>query len=276
MLDQRCDLDFEETSLQDVMDFLSEKFKINIEIDTRALQDIGVAADTSITIHVKDISLRSALRLMLNRHDLTWVIEDEVLKITTIDVATEKLLTRIYPVGEFVIVNKGLSGHPIVISDYGPFYANDVDFDQLTQLITASVAPDSWDEAGGPGTIGTFYNQRVCALVITQTEDVHEEITDLLDRLCKLPSYRKTDQASDPKKQEDKTSSVLHVYPINPRNNTSLKELAKLIQSVVMPESWNKEDASITIIAETMVVRHQAQVQKKVYQFLSNLEVLSP
>ena len=43
---------------------------------------------------------------------------------------------------------------------------------------------------------------------------------------------------------------------------------------VVMPESWKSDDTSVSAIAETIVVRHNTQVQKKVRQFLSDLQVL--
>ena len=43
------------------------------------------------------------MRLLLERENLTWVIEDEVMKITTITKADEALSTRVYPVADLVI-----------------------------------------------------------------------------------------------------------------------------------------------------------------------------
>jgi general secretion pathway protein D len=55
------------------------------------------------------------------------------------------------------------------------------DFDSLIELITTTVKPQTWDEVGGPGSISEFQNN--LSLVISQTEDVHEEIVDLLEQL---------------------------------------------------------------------------------------------
>jgi len=49
------------------------------------------------------ITLRSALKILLQDLQLTYVIEDEVMKITTVDLANERLSTRVYPVGDLVV-----------------------------------------------------------------------------------------------------------------------------------------------------------------------------
>jgi len=51
-------------------------------------------------------------------------------------------------------------------------------FGPLIELITAAIAPASWEQAGGQGRIAPFEANLI--LVIRQTKDVHEEIADLL------------------------------------------------------------------------------------------------
>jgi hypothetical protein len=53
-------------------------------------------------------------------------------------------------------------------------------------LITTVIAPASWDEAGGLGTIEAFRSKS--ALVISQTADVHEAVVGLIEVLRRLPS----------------------------------------------------------------------------------------
>ena len=48
-----------------------------------ALEEIGVGTDEPVTINLHNVSLRSALRLMLKKLQLTYIIQDEVLMITT-------------------------------------------------------------------------------------------------------------------------------------------------------------------------------------------------
>jgi hypothetical protein len=49
---------------------------------------------------------------------------------------------------------------------------------QLVELIQRIVAPDFWQDSGGPGTVTYFAMRRV--LVVRATSDVHEQIRDLL------------------------------------------------------------------------------------------------
>ena len=82
-------LEFIETPLQDVVDFLKDLHGIEIQIDARALEDIGIGSDRPITCNLKGITLRSALKLMLDETKLQAVVRDEVLLVTTQD-ALEK------------------------------------------------------------------------------------------------------------------------------------------------------------------------------------------
>ena len=64
------------------------------------------------------------------------------------------------------------------------------DFDSLIDLITTTVTPQTWDEVGGPGSIPPFPTN--LSLVISQTQDVHEEIADLLEQLRRLQDLQVT------------------------------------------------------------------------------------
>ncbi|MGA2034014.1 MAG: hypothetical protein ABSG68_17340 [Thermoguttaceae bacterium] len=59
--------------------------------------------------------------------------------------------------------------------------ANDDNGQQLVDLIQTTIAPQTWDVNGGPGSI--FYWQQQHAIVVRASEDVHEEISGLIDQL---------------------------------------------------------------------------------------------
>jgi len=101
-LAQRTTLEFIETPLQDVVDFLKDLHAVEIQIDHRALEDVGVGTDEPVTKNVKGVTLRSALNLMLREMDLTFIIRDEVLLITTPEVAENHKLLRVYNVKPLV------------------------------------------------------------------------------------------------------------------------------------------------------------------------------
>lgn len=96
-------IEFVDTELSTVLRFLEDLHNIQIVIDNKALEDAGASSDTLITQDLRDIKLRSALRIMLRDHDLTWIIDDEVLLITSNDRASERLSTKVYPVADLVV-----------------------------------------------------------------------------------------------------------------------------------------------------------------------------
>ncbi len=96
-----------------MIEFLEDFHGIQIEVDTQALEDesVDVTSET-ITKDLSGISLRSGLRLMLGDLNLTYVIDNEVLMITSQEKAEETLVTKVYPVGDLVmpIIDLGSSG----------------------------------------------------------------------------------------------------------------------------------------------------------------------
>ncbi|MCH7724852.1 MAG: hypothetical protein IH991_00005 [Planctomycetes bacterium] len=104
-LDENTKIDFIEVPLQDVMDYLADVHKIPIVIDARALNTVGLGTDTPITRRL-GISLRSALRLLLDEIELTYLIRDEVLLITSLEEADRMAEIRVYDVADLLEKNE--------------------------------------------------------------------------------------------------------------------------------------------------------------------------
>jgi uncharacterized membrane protein YgcG len=102
-LDKPTVLEFIETPLTDVILYLKDYHKIEIQLDQKALDDAGVGSETPITRNLRGITLKSALRLLLKELDLTYLIDNEVLLITTRDEANQRLTTKVYPVADLVL-----------------------------------------------------------------------------------------------------------------------------------------------------------------------------
>jgi hypothetical protein len=166
-----AEFDFKETPLKDVVDELKNKYNIEIQIDRKALSDVGIGADTPITATLKGISLRAALRLVLRASALTYIIQDEVLLITTPEEAENHLETKVYPVADLVLP-EGASGE------------DQADFDSLIDLITSTVKPTCWDSVGGPGSIMPFATN--LSITVSQTQEMHEEIENTLAKLRRI------------------------------------------------------------------------------------------
>ena len=96
-------VDFIETPLTQTIEFLADRHGIPIVMNRRALDDVGLDPDTTtVTRSIKGIMLLSALNLILAEHQLGYVIQDEVLMITTKEQADEAKELRVYDVTALV------------------------------------------------------------------------------------------------------------------------------------------------------------------------------
>lgn len=82
-LDTKTDIKFIETPFRSVIDDLKQRHDIEIQLDTRALDDAAIPRETPITRNIKGVTLRSALNLLLDDLDLTYAVQNGVLMITT-------------------------------------------------------------------------------------------------------------------------------------------------------------------------------------------------
>lgn len=147
---------------------LAHSTGLPIELDKQSLEDASIEADAAISSELPPVSIHAALGLILEPLQLAWTIRDGRLLVTTADKASTLLILKVYPVRD--LVNIRSRSNPLA-NNYLP----------LIQTIADTVAPDSWDEVGGAGTIQPFDPSG--SLVIYQTFERHEEIVILLAAL---------------------------------------------------------------------------------------------
>ena len=154
--------------MKDVVDYLKDLHHIEIQLDGPAMKEAGVEESTPVTRNLKGISLRSALRLMLDQLRLTSVIHDEVLLITSRAKATsdEFLETRAYSVQDLA----------------PPDRDGAVDLQPLKAVLT-TIAAETWSANKGYGSIAAFVVGDRALLVVSQTQEVHEQIASVLEIL---------------------------------------------------------------------------------------------
>ncbi len=175
-LGETVELDINDLPLAELGELLKIRHQIGIQLDHRELADEGIESDTPFSFHVRGVSLNSALRLLLSEADLTHVVHDEVLLITTKTAAENIVTPRMYPVADLATLDGDLGPTRVRMGMGGNLYAGS-DYETLATLIFALVAPTTWDEnAHGPGP----YDENSGLLSIPQTQEVHEEIQELL------------------------------------------------------------------------------------------------
>jgi len=117
-------VEFLDLPLEDCLAFLKEFHKVNIVINHPALIEEGIARDHPINLKLADVSFESILHLILEPLQLDWVIQDEVLKITTAFSAAQHAETRPYAVQNLIE-----AGHTS---------------EELMASITKCIEPESW------------------------------------------------------------------------------------------------------------------------------------
>lgn len=159
-LQQPISVAFEATLLTDVVAYLADATGTQTYLDLRALEDAAIPPDAPVTIELTHLPAEMVLDVVLRQLDLDYRLHAGAIIITTADVADQQTKVRTYPVGDLV----------------------GQDFDllvELIELIKDAVAPDSWSEQGGMGSIAPFDK----TLVVTQTDRIQRQIQLLLQQL---------------------------------------------------------------------------------------------
>jgi hypothetical protein len=210
-----CSVDFKDTPLQEALDHFRESAGVNIVADEPALAEAGVSLQRPITLRVDGIPLKKTLQMLLHQVHLTYVVQDEVVMVTTEWHARGRVTYRIHPVGDLMAPADPVLlplGHGEVILGWstqtpaGIRLLEEAPEDTLINLITESIAPTTWCDSGGSGTIDYFAVGK--SLVVNQTPDVQEQIAELLGALRRSS---KEDSAGGPV-----PTLGLHVPPAMP------------------------------------------------------------
>jgi type II secretory pathway component GspD/PulD (secretin) len=102
-LTKSVQLNFKDAPLRNVIDDLRAFEHLNIFVDESALGEEGISLDRPVTIQLENVSLKSALNLLLHQMHLQYVIQNEVLTITTQKHAHGNLTRKTYQVADLVI-----------------------------------------------------------------------------------------------------------------------------------------------------------------------------
>lgn len=255
-------LEFADTPLEEVVNLLEQEYGIPIEFDVKALEAIGLAPTEPVNVSLHNISLRSALQLLLKPLQLTYVVQNEVLMITTPEEAESRLRTCVYNV------------RPLIDD------TSEESMDGLIDTIVSCVATKSWAENGaGEAEIRV---PTPGLLVISQTQAVHDEIDGLLTAISKLRKQNGDGQADagDGKERVSTRSYVLQVGEQggNEKLQTRVREL---ITQAVPDAQWdgqlpNGQPVLLAVLGDRVIVRHTPAVQEAIESLLVDSGVALP
>lgn len=206
---------FTDIALMDALDFFRDTTDANFVVDWRTLEQVGISKETSVSLELRYVPIRTALRATLEAAApglLTYYVDENVIHVTTIAKADEKTLVRIYPVQDLLVEIPDFEGPSLSLTDNqsgrsgrgnnrgntrggtgggGIFDNNNSSRDRDTEksksrteraqdlidLIKETVRPDIWDTNGGKAKIRYFNG----TLIVTAPRSVHEAIGGPID-----------------------------------------------------------------------------------------------
>jgi hypothetical protein len=154
------EVSFVSTGLIDALDSIEQQHNIDIMINEKQISENGGSADVSINLELKEVELQSVLNLMLEPYDLSYIVKDETLIITSRAAADEFLELRVYSLDGFQDVDDNFSKN-------------------WESLVKDAVGGDWNPTEGVGGTVRVFRN----SLIVRHNQRIHGEIENLLKQL---------------------------------------------------------------------------------------------
>ena len=209
-LQANVSVNFSDTPLETAIEQLAADAKSDIRLDRPALRDARIREREPVTLKLSDRKLETVLEAMVLDLELTWIIRDGVLWMTTPEVADAFLRTAVYDVRDLC--------------------RNEDESEALIDAIIAQAEPDSWSNEGGVGEIDYA---KPGTLVATHQEQVHQQILNLLE------TYRTALRSSKIRNLGEEENEVITVY-YRLHSNVA-QDLSQLLPKLLLPDTWTSE-----------------------------------
>jgi hypothetical protein len=145
-LDEPTDFEFSGQTLTDVMQFISDLHDLQIKIDRVALEDEGVAVDTPVDLQGFKGTLRSGMDLILEPLGLDYVIQNDVLLVTSKSKAENIFDLRVYNVGQLPFDSEALvmMVMDLTVKGGGQWLVEDGEGGTITGIPGGLVVQNTW------------------------------------------------------------------------------------------------------------------------------------
>jgi len=187
----RLTVAFENTALEDAIGFLRDACAMNIVIDATAY-DSHSMDDLRVTLKVRELRVKSILKLMLEMKDLTAVYDEGVLLIVPENSTLHnRVTTQVYDVRDLLFKIRDFPGPTVELAapsagsgvlgatfSLGDEEKSTITEEFLEDLVRQNTGGSSWEENDQSSLALTNG-----LLIITQTAKVHAEVRRLLQLL---------------------------------------------------------------------------------------------
>ena len=186
----RVSVDFTNTTLEEAINFLRDYTNINIVVDAEVYKAQS-EDQLKVTLKVKDLLLKSVLKLMLSARELTAMYKEGVILVVPKGKIDKSVTLQLYDVRDLLVKIQDFPGPRVELvspqKGGGPLTGATFSLEEpkstiteefITEMVKQNTGDKSWDE--NPNASMTLTNG---VLVVSQSKRVHEEIKRFINLL---------------------------------------------------------------------------------------------
>ena len=182
----RLSIDFTNAKLEEAIAYFQEFSGLNFHLDASARAKDGEDV-VRVTMKLKDVSMKTALKLILNPRDLGCVYRDGVIVVAAKSRLGSETVTRVYDIRDVLSTLQDFPGPKFELDkknpglEFAPFLSDDPKAtfteESIMDLVKTSTGERTWEDAQAS------ISQVNGLLIVAQSKTVHEEVRRLLDLL---------------------------------------------------------------------------------------------
>jgi hypothetical protein len=245
-LRQRVSVKFNETPLHEAIAYLGNELGIQFEISVAALDEIGLLDNTPISLTMTGTS-SAVLKQILSNLQLTWIIQDDMLLVTTIEGADDYLVAVVADTRELLAIGR--------LTDA-----------RLVETIL-NETNGLWEDLDGDG--GSIETAGGLTF-IRQTQAVIAEVSVLLRDLKTRAAMPDSSKASNGQSEPGRMETRFY----NAESKEDVEALMTALTNFVFPDTWetNGGEGVMVEVGSKLVVRQTSEVHKAIAEFNSELQ----
>lgn len=204
-------VEFDQTPLDDALASLSEMIGSTIQVDELSLSDNGIPVDAPVTLSLHEKPLHVVLDTLLTPLELTCIVKNGELVVTTAAVCEELMSVALYDVRD--ICRNGKTSRQFL---------------EMLQDTTSG----QWEDTDGVG--GAMGFARPGILIVQQTGPLHDEILAVIEQLRTL---RRQAEPAGERPWERMIETRFHRVPVHVANF-----LESNLPKLIAPETWRSDE----------------------------------
>jgi hypothetical protein len=292
-LGRKISVNFEEKPLEEALESLAEEIDDNVVIDRTKISEEGVALDQPITLELRDVSVRQILQYLLEPVQLTTLIENEAILVTTTGAACDKVQTRIHAAQEIVYeippeLRKHIRSRRPQPNWFGPWGGWGLGGGGIGGF-GGGMGRGMMGGGMGGGMMGGSLGGSAGGLADSTAALSEEDEADDVPAPAKAKS---NENPTTPDRDESEADDAAKSHPAKqasseptgsnrkPGGTTNADEMIDVIETAIQPESWENLSGPGSIMyypgALGFVVRQTPAVHTELADFLDKLRALPP